>query len=114
MAPPVTQLRTQDIWVTGYAAYAVFFLRSAHRFFIISDIRFRAAGLIFRRPPDCFGEADLAVCLRLSAHLAFAASDIRLRPAALIRRRRGFGPSALETAAVGTPVSLNVSRAAMA
>jgi hypothetical protein len=79
------------------AAYAVFFLRSAHRFFIISDIRFRAAGLIFRRPADGFDEG-LAAFLRLSAHLAFAASDIRLRPAALIRRR-GF---ATDMAALGT------------
>ena len=69
--------------------FADFFLRSAHLFFIISEIRLRAAGLICRRLPDCFGEAALAVFPRIFAHLAFAASDIRRRPAALMPRR-GF------------------------
>jgi hypothetical protein len=81
----------------SYDVFAAFFLRSAHRFFIIAEIRFRTAGLSFRERLDGLVAATLAVP-RLLAHLAFAASEMRLRPAAL-KRRRGFeanSPAALE------------------
>jgi hypothetical protein len=89
--------------------------------FAASDMRFRAAGLMVRRPPVAFeagfAAAGCAAALRLAAHLAFIMADNFLRPAAVRRRCLACVETALAgvgAAGAASALPSSDSRAAMA
>ena len=93
------------------------FLRAAHRFFIIAEIRLRAAGLMVLRAWVFVG-VGFAACLRLAAHRAFIIADNLRRPAGVRPRFLACFGVALATTAVALDVAVAVpssdSSAAMA
>jgi hypothetical protein len=80
-------------------------------------MRFRAAGLMIRRPLVAFG-AGIATALRLAAHLAFIIADNLLRPAGVRPRFFACVGAVLAAGVVALGIAVAVpssdSRAAMA